>query len=367
MTRFKSKRTKVMSRSTKLVIFAVAMISVTSLYMNTEVFDPSSIAKIEKPTGAKASNQPNEEKGKGKESGTDDKEKEVIDEKVIEVSSGKEKEADDKKDKEADDKKDNEEGVNHCLNEDFRNEHKTSIWTMLSDNPGYVISALKLGRALKKHTTDTKFDLVVMTLKSKPLSEESMKDLAEVGFINCVVDPIRPTHLEGKTRRDLTEKFGVLHVFAMTIYETVLFIDADTFVQGPIDDLLNMDLKGKKIGVTKDIRGGQWVETFNSGVMLLHPSTSDYEFLTKKLMDESFEFEYVMSDQGFLNAVYKDEWHEIGFVNNANLALYTKKRPFWDEHKLEDIRIIHYTMQKPWKCNINGRYGPICKVWVDAE
>lgn len=255
----------------------------------------------------------------------------------------------------------------HCVNRDFRYTQKSSIWTMLNDDPSYIKSALKLGKALKKHTKATEFDLVVMTLKSKPLSEASMKQLAEVGFVNCVVDSIRPSHLEGKTRKDLQEKFSVLHVFAMTIYDTVLFLDADTFVQGAIDDLLKMDLEGKTIGVTKDIRGGKWVDTFNTGVMLLHPSKHHYDHLINLLMDEKFVFEYIMSDQGFLNAVYKDSWHDIGFVNNANLALYRFKREFWDQYTLDDINIIHYTMQKPWKCNANGPYGPICKVWIEAD
>ncbi len=126
--------------------------------------------------------------------------------------------------------------THHCVNKDFQPKHKVSIWTMLNDNPAYITSAVKLGRALKKHTVDTEFDLIVMTLETKPLSDASMKELAGVGFINCAVSPIRPTHLEGKTRKDLQEKFGVLHVFAMTVYETVLFIDADTFVQGPIGE-----------------------------------------------------------------------------------------------------------------------------------
>ena len=133
------------------------------------------------------------------------------------------------------------------------------------------------------------------------------------------------------------------------------------------DDLLNMDLEGKTIGVTRDIRSRKWVDTFNTGVMLLHPALSEYDNLVKLLMDEYFEFEYIMSDQGFLNAVYFNDWHEIGFLNNANLALYRFQRDFWDQHKLEDIRIIHYTMQKPWKCNAKGPYGPICQVWIDAE
>ena len=255
----------------------------------------------------------------------------------------------------------------HCINSDFQPTHKTSVWTMLNDNPAYIKSALKLGRALKKHTTKTDFDLVVMTLKNKPLSQESMSQLAQIGYTNCIIDPIRPTHLEGKTRKDLQEKFGVLHVFSMTVYDTVLFMDADTFVKGPIDDLLSMDLHGKTIGVTKDIRSRKWVESFNTGVMLLHPSIDTYTHLVALLNDESFEFEYIMSDQGFLNAVYKDNWHEIGFVYNANLALYRFQREFWDQHDMKDVQIIHYTMQKPWKCKANGPYGPICRLWIDAD
>ena len=85
------------------------------------------------------------------------------------------------------------------------------------------------------------------------------------------------------------------------------------------DDLLNMDLEGKTIGVTRDIRSRKWVDTFNTGVMLLHPALSEYDNLVKLLMDEYFEFEYIMSDQGFLNGVYFNDWHEIGFLNNANL------------------------------------------------
>ena len=117
--------------------------------------------------------------------------------------------------------------------------------------------------------------------------------------------------------------------------------------------------------MTKDIRGGKWVDSFNTGVMLIHPSTTEYKRLTG-LLDDGMQFEQVMADQGFLNAVYKSDWHEIGFKNNANLALYRFQKKYWEDHDLDDIKIIHYTMQKPWKCKVNGPYGPICKLWVVA-
>eukprot|EP00536_Pseudo-nitzschia_multiseries_P010489 jgi/Psemu1/289115/fgenesh1_pg.321_\ len=226
----------------------------------------------------------------------------------------------------------------------------------------YVKGAAKLGVGVRAKT-ETPLDLVVMELQSKPLSEATWTNiLAPVGFIRCTVESIPAPR---STRADLKEKFAVLHVWAMEVYETVVFLDADTYAQNGIDELIHMDLQGKALGVTKDIRNKKWVETFNSGVMVLHPSLSEHERL-KELLYSGLEYDFVMSDQGFLNEVYKDNWHEIGFLNNANLALYRFQRAFWDQHDLKDINIIHYTMQKPWNCGIKGPYGPICKVWHDA-
>lgn len=233
---------------------------------------------------------------------------------------------------------------------------------MLNDNPSYVSGALKMGRGALKYTK-TPIDLVVMELKSKPLTSEQWVDLNKAGFIKCIVESIPAPK---KTRFDLTEKFAVLHVWAMTVYDRVLFLDADTLVTNSLDSLLSLDLQNKSIGVTKDIRERKWVSGFNSGVLLLQPSTDEYKRL-RDLLGSGIVFEYIMSDQGFLNVVYKDDWQEIGFVNNANLAVYRFDREFWDKHPLEQINVIHYTMAKPWKCKVRGPYGPICKVWIAAD
>lgn len=255
-----------------------------------------------------------------------------------------------------------EQGQHHCLNGDFAPTQKVGVWTMLNDNKNYVRGAIKIGKSIKAKTR-TPLDLVVMELQHKPLTDEEWNELRAVGWQRCTVSPIPAPK---KTRPDLKEKFAVLHVWAMTVFETVVFLDADSYPQNAIDDLIHMDLEGKPVGVTKDIRGGKWVETFNSGVLLLHPSVKEHARLVE-LLGSGLEFEYVMSDQGFLNEVYKGNWHEIGFENNANLALYRFERKFWNSHQPQDINIIHYTMSKPWKCGVNGAYGPICRIWHDAE
>ena len=253
-------------------------------------------------------------------------------------------------------------GEHKCINEDFKPIEKVSVWTMLNDNKNYVKGAMKIGKSIRTKTK-TPVDLVVMELQHKPLTDEEWADLRTVGWKRCTVAPIPAPQ---KTRWDLKEKYAVLHVWAMTVYDTVVFVDADSYPQNSIDGLINMDLQGKAVGVTKDIRNKEWVDTFNSGILLLHPSIPEYERLLQ-LLGSGMVFDYVMSDQGFLNEVYKDNWHEIGFVNNANLALYRFQRKFWDSYKLEDINIIHYTMSKPWKCSSDGPYGPICQIWHNAE
>ena len=67
-----------------------------------------------------------------------------------------------------------------------------------------------------------------------------------------------------------------------------------------------------------------------------------------------------MSEQGFLNVAYKDLWYEIGFENNANLAVYSQKRDFWDA-KIDFITVIHFTMEKPWACS--DTYKEPCEFW----
>ncbi|KAJ1466232.1 hypothetical protein T484DRAFT_2517935 [Baffinella frigidus] len=71
-----------------------------------------------------------------------------------------------------------------------------------------------------------------------------------------------------------------------------------------------------------------------------------------------------MSEQGWVNVLYKTKWENIGFVHNANLAAYVQDRQLWDRLE-EHIAIIHFTMNKPWACT--EEYAAICRVWHDLH
>ena len=119
-----------------------------------------------------------------------------------------------------------------------------------------------------------------------------------------------------------------------------------------------MDIGDKSIGVSQDISAGKWLSTFNMGVFLIHPSAKEYARLTALQKSNAIKYDVKMSEQGWLNIVYKGRWHEIGFAYNANLACYSQDRAKWDA---ATISIIHYTMEKPWACG--AAYKGPCDIW----
>lgn len=255
----------------------------------------------------------------------------------------------------------------HCLNDDFEPSPNKDVAVAIylnSNSPAYMKGGIQIGKSLKRGRTKTPVDLIAIESHDLPMNTSSpeYRELLAGGWKRCVVGPIVPP-----TKARLWEKFAFLHLWAFTNYRTIVYMDSDTYpTSNGIDDLIRMDMQGKKLGATRDILGRDWVKTFNAGVLLFYPSAAEYERLIG-LLEGGIKYDYIRGDQGFLNEVYKDGWHEIGFVNNANLALYVEKREFWDQHNQSDINIIHYTVSKPWNCDLKKRLGPICKIWHEYD
>ena len=52
---------------------------------------------------------------------------------------------------------------------------------------------------------------------------------------------------------------------------------------------------------------------------------AEFARLVKLLEDDAVAYEVAMSEQGWLNAVYKDRWIELPATLGANLAIWTYK------------------------------------------
>jgi lipopolysaccharide biosynthesis glycosyltransferase len=150
----------------------------------------------------------------------------------------------------------------------------------------------------------------------------------------------------------------------MTEYESCIYLDLDCLVIRNIDHMFNVHKKfypnKHKIGVSRDIVDGNWLESFNMSVFSVKPNQIEFERLLKLKNDESFKFWAHMSEQGFLNEVYRGQWYEIGFEYNVNLAVYEQKRKFWNE-RAKNISLIHYTLNKPWE--FDKAFKEVCDLW----
>lgn len=248
---------------------------------------------------------------------------------------------------------------------------------MLTDDAYYVLSALKLGHSLRAHTTESRFDMVVMELTTKPLGRAVWGCLREVGWQRCVVDRIVPLDeaATGSLEPRFLDQFTKLHLWGMTMYDTLLYLDSDTLTLRSVNHLLHRNLRNKRIAVAPQTWRGE-VEGFNMGVLVIHPDTQEYERLLDLQQDPSVQFEEKWAEQGFLNVVYKDKWDDLGFTNNA-LAWTSWQSPAYWMQQLPEINIIHYTGMKPWTCvpefffeTWRARpvdYAPLCLVWKETH
>lgn len=252
--------------------------------------------------------------------------------------------------------------IQACLNK-VKAENKHSVWTLLTDDNNYAFSAIKLLKSILTNTKTAKFDTIVMELNEKPLEEEIKLKLEEAGWKICRVNRIAP-RANTQTFERFIDQFSKFNLWKMTEYKSIFYFDSDAFVVGNIDQLLNVYKKLEeldlKIACTRDIMAGKWQSGFNLGVFSIIPNRTEYERLLYFKDDESFEFQTDMAEQGFLNVLYKNQWYDFGFENNANLAAYSQLRNFW-RNRERDINVIHYTMNKPWACT--SEYKEICDLW----
>uniref|UniRef100_A0A0G4HTF8 Nucleotide-diphospho-sugar transferase domain-containing protein n=1 Tax=Chromera velia CCMP2878 TaxID=1169474 RepID=A0A0G4HTF8_9ALVE len=256
-----------------------------------------------------------------------------------------------------------------CVNSDFVPEHSRSVWTMLSNNAEeYLQGTLKLTASVKQHTQQEPVDSVVMVLKERPLETAALTKLREAGAKICEVPRI-PPHDEEATFWRFRDQFTKFHIFGMTCYRGIMYLDSDCLAVGPLGDVLSdkfeekMRNEGARLAAAEDISAGKWMGTFNMGVFYTVPDTEEHVKLMDKFYSREVEFRVDTAEQGFLNVLYKNNITWLDFKFNANLAAFSQKREFWDS-RAADLRVIHYTMVKPWACT--EEYKEVCRLWDDA-
>lgn len=157
------------------------------------------------------------------------------------------------------------------------------------------------------------------------------------------VDKISNPKLENLLRldrMDLRYAFTKIALWRQTQFRKIVYIDADVVALRAPDELFDLDVP---FAAAPDIG---WPDCFNSGVMVLKPSMSEYWSLhTMAAGGVSFDG----ADQGLLNEYYGSKpWHRLSFAYNCTPSSSYQYEPAFRQFQ-SDVNMVHFIgKDKPW-------------------
>ena len=214
---------------------------------------------------------------------------------------------------------------------------------------GFLLGARVLGQSLRE--TDTTRDLIALC--TQEVSEHTRQVLRDDGWIIRHITNIHSPY-EGKSSRGdyFSGIFSKLHIWNMTEYERIIYLDSDALVLSNIDHMFDC---GTFCAAFRHS------DLFNAGIVVVEPSRVIFRDMLTKIQDTP---SYDDGDQGFLNVYFKDlryasmfNWSNKSRQRqpmrmpaglNADIGSYYANSR-WNMPR-EEIRIIHYTLGpvKPW-------------------
>lgn len=220
---------------------------------------------------------------------------------------------------------------------------KNEAYVTLVTSDSYVVGAGVLARSLQSSGTNR---TIWCLAASKQLSRNSL-DILKTVFdgvteVDCI-DSGDTKNLALLGRPELGPTFTKLHLWRLTQFKKVVFLDADTLVIKNIDDLFERE----EFSACAD---SGWPDCFNSGVFVASPSEETFKSLCDSAVREgSFDG----GDQGLLNSHFSD-WstgpssRRIPFTYNLTVNASYSYAPAFARFR-NDLKVVHFIgNQKPW-------------------
>lgn len=239
--------------------------------------------------------------------------------------------------------------------------------------PGALTLAYQLRKLLPKGSKEKQLCLILSKelIEEGQLSDDALKvleilfdDIIEIDPIDLSDPVIRQNQVNLmmlENRSELAFTFMKLHLWELTQYEKVLYLDSDVL---PLDsDIFKIfdhvsNQTSDQIAAVPDCG---WPDLFNSGVMVIKPSKEKYqelhELATKELSIDG-------ADQGILNQFFNPmchdgdrltEWIRLPFFYNVTSPnagyQYSPAIKFF----ANKLKLVHFIgKNKPWKHGSTG-------------
>ena len=215
------------------------------------------------------------------------------------------------------------------------------VSALFSDS--YSIAVAVLGHSARHANVSAR--LILPYLDGR-VSSRALCIARAVGWEPHAVPFIPPPH-DGKgiyyRFKDVYTKLNLWSLDKMGI-DRLVYLDADTLVRKNFDELFDIPFNFAAVpDVYGDNRG--FAITFNTGVLVLRPDTTMLDDIKRKL--ETAEYPLGEADQAFLNLYFAGTGVRLPYAYNANLAIKKRSAALWEALK-EEMRIVHYTLVKPF-------------------
>ncbi|KAG8859357.1 hypothetical protein FRB96_004572 [Tulasnella sp. 330] len=285
------------------------------------------------------------------------------------------------------------------------NSHQpTKAFAIFITTPNYLPGLLTLHHGMK--AVNTKYPIVAMV---PPLFDpESRRILQKQGVPIREVQPLslKETHVLDEFDARFVDTWTKLRVFELIEYERVVLMDADMIVRKNIDDLMDLDLPDGHIAAAhvcacnplklkhypSDWKPENCAHTpmvapkclthpsqitpgsprpygqLNSGLVVLSPSQELFKAIEEYLHTSPDVRTFKFPDQDLLSAFFRGQWKPLPYIYNGLKTLRNVHRNMWRD---DDVRCIHYIIDKPWgrggKATSNPFAGTYAMWWAQWE
>ncbi|KAI1506245.1 nucleotide-diphospho-sugar transferase [Biscogniauxia marginata] len=275
---------------------------------------------------------------------------------------------------------------------------QSKIWTTLLTNRAYFGGLLVLNDSLRR--SGSRYQLRVMITRAVEEDQEFMRAFAAAGIPTIVVNKIEPAPREdGRVNPGTWEK---LAPWGFTQYERVVLLDSDQVILKNIDNMMDIEIPkgwiasthactcnprklahyskdwipencaftvanqttGEPAPITPESRENHHL--LNSGTVIIQPSKEEYDALIHAMNTHPDVPDMRFFDQDLLAIVYRNRWLPLPYTYNALKPMRSCHAGLWRD---EDIRILHYILDKPWKSRAFDAQDTVQsthKIWWDA-
>ncbi|WPG98501.1 Hypothetical protein R9X50_00129200 [Acrodontium crateriforme] len=215
------------------------------------------------------------------------------------------------------------------------------VYCTLVTTDSYLPGAAVLAHSLKDSGSQKK---LACLYTAESLSSSSITELQSLYNYVIPVDRIgnpTPANLFLMNRPDLLYTFTKIHLWRMTQFRKIVYIDSDVVALRAPEELFDLE---DDFAAAPDVG---WPDAFNTGVMVISPHMGEYWALrTLASAGDSFDG----ADQGLLNQYYEHRpWKRLSFTYNCTPSANYQYEPAYRYYK-QGISMVHFIgTNKPWR------------------